>query len=217
MPAELAALVAKMMAKDPDRRFQTPGEVAQALKPFFKARGVSYGAWMTKVSHLDQAVAGRREMEVSPVPTEPATGTGEADCPVPAGDTARCSEGLVGKLVRVRRNSRRSSDAVKPKPGPPRRRRCRGTCGRLAGDRSDFAWVGDMVLSIMVYTITDKARTKISADEKIGEVQLEHKTRDGGSVKGKGIGPGEPFPGSHKRFFAPEPRISPDGRHWRQR
>ncbi len=35
--AELAALVAKMMAKDPARRFQTPGEVAKALLPFFKA------------------------------------------------------------------------------------------------------------------------------------------------------------------------------------
>ena len=36
IPAELAALVAKLMAKDPARRFQTPGEVAEALKPFFK-------------------------------------------------------------------------------------------------------------------------------------------------------------------------------------
>ena len=36
VPAELAALVAKMMAKDPARRFQTPDEVAQALVPFFK-------------------------------------------------------------------------------------------------------------------------------------------------------------------------------------
>ena len=36
VPVELAALVAKMMAKEPERRFQTPGEVAQAL-PFFKA------------------------------------------------------------------------------------------------------------------------------------------------------------------------------------
>ena len=36
VPAELAALVAKMMAKEPDRRFQTPGEVAKALTPFFK-------------------------------------------------------------------------------------------------------------------------------------------------------------------------------------
>src|SRR5947209_8025520 len=36
VPSELAALVAKMMAKDPARRLQTPGEVAQALAPFFK-------------------------------------------------------------------------------------------------------------------------------------------------------------------------------------
>src|SRR5262249_16881294 len=36
VPAELAALVAKMLAKDPSQRFQTPGEVAQALSPYFK-------------------------------------------------------------------------------------------------------------------------------------------------------------------------------------
>ena len=36
VPAELAAVVAKMMAKEPDRRFQTPSEVAKALAPFFK-------------------------------------------------------------------------------------------------------------------------------------------------------------------------------------
>ena len=37
VPVELAAVVAKMMAKEPERRFQTPAEVAQALTPFFKA------------------------------------------------------------------------------------------------------------------------------------------------------------------------------------
>ncbi|MGO9466393.1 MAG: SUMF1/EgtB/PvdO family nonheme iron enzyme [Isosphaeraceae bacterium] len=36
VPWELAAVVAKMMAKDPDRRYQTPSEVAMALKPFYK-------------------------------------------------------------------------------------------------------------------------------------------------------------------------------------
>ncbi len=38
VPAELAALVSKMMAKEPDRRFQTPKDVATALKPFFAVR-----------------------------------------------------------------------------------------------------------------------------------------------------------------------------------
>ncbi len=36
VPSELAALVAKMMAKEPGRRFQEPKEVAQALIPFFQ-------------------------------------------------------------------------------------------------------------------------------------------------------------------------------------
>jgi serine/threonine protein kinase len=36
VPVELAAVVAKMMAKDPARRYQTPAEVAKALTPFFK-------------------------------------------------------------------------------------------------------------------------------------------------------------------------------------
>ena len=36
IPAELAAVVAKMMAKDPTKRYQTPIDVAKALVPFFK-------------------------------------------------------------------------------------------------------------------------------------------------------------------------------------
>jgi serine/threonine protein kinase len=36
VPVELAALVAKMMAKEPERRFQTPSEAARALMLFFK-------------------------------------------------------------------------------------------------------------------------------------------------------------------------------------
>jgi serine/threonine protein kinase/formylglycine-generating enzyme required for sulfatase activity/WD40 repeat protein len=37
VPVELATVVAKMMAKDPTKRYQTPIEVAKALVPFFKA------------------------------------------------------------------------------------------------------------------------------------------------------------------------------------
>jgi formylglycine-generating enzyme required for sulfatase activity/serine/threonine protein kinase len=37
VPAELAAVVAKMMAKDPAQRYQEPIEVARALAPFVKA------------------------------------------------------------------------------------------------------------------------------------------------------------------------------------
>ena len=38
LPEQLAGVVAKMMANDPDERYQTPGEVATALTPFVKGR-----------------------------------------------------------------------------------------------------------------------------------------------------------------------------------
>jgi serine/threonine protein kinase len=38
VPIELAGLVARMMAKQPQHRFQTPAEAARALTPFFKKR-----------------------------------------------------------------------------------------------------------------------------------------------------------------------------------
>jgi hypothetical protein len=34
VPEGLAAVIDKMMAKDPNHRYQTPGEVADALEPF---------------------------------------------------------------------------------------------------------------------------------------------------------------------------------------
>jgi serine/threonine protein kinase len=47
VPVELAAVVAKMLAKEPQRRFQTPAEVARALAPFFKKAVASAGAKTT--------------------------------------------------------------------------------------------------------------------------------------------------------------------------
>ena len=57
VPSELAALVAKMMAKDPTRRFQTPGEVAEALKPFFRRGSLELKSRRPEVSHSNQTVA----------------------------------------------------------------------------------------------------------------------------------------------------------------
>jgi hypothetical protein len=71
VPAELAALVAKMMAKDPARRFQTPGEVAQALTPFFKRGDAAFKRPGAEVSQAAPPVAGA----VS-TPTQPATDAG---------------------------------------------------------------------------------------------------------------------------------------------
>src|SRR5205823_6529238 len=50
VPTELAAVVAKMMAKDPDKRYQKPIEVAQALAGFVKAKAKPGSA----LSHPDR-------------------------------------------------------------------------------------------------------------------------------------------------------------------
>jgi serine/threonine protein kinase len=57
VPVELAALVAKMMAKDPERRFQQPKEVAQALDPFFKKGIVSPQVSKPEISQPDAGAA----------------------------------------------------------------------------------------------------------------------------------------------------------------
>ena len=41
VPADLSAIVVRMMAKEPDRRFKAPSEVALALAPFFKRAAVA--------------------------------------------------------------------------------------------------------------------------------------------------------------------------------
>jgi WD40 repeat protein/S1-C subfamily serine protease len=53
VPSELAAMVAKMMTKEPGRRFQTPDEVAGALTPFFKRRAQAAGSPGPGVSRVD--------------------------------------------------------------------------------------------------------------------------------------------------------------------
>ena len=68
VPVELAALVAKMMAKDPGRRFQTPGEVARALTPFFKPAATQPTVSTAEISHVNRPVA----------PTQVSAGAGPA-------------------------------------------------------------------------------------------------------------------------------------------
>jgi hypothetical protein len=54
VPAALAGLVGTMMAKEPARRFQTPGELARALSPFLKVRGEAAALPRPKVRRADQ-------------------------------------------------------------------------------------------------------------------------------------------------------------------
>jgi serine/threonine protein kinase len=70
VPVELAALVAKMMAKEPDQRFQTPGEVARVLIPFLKRGRERSGSSSAGISQARdrQESAGEVCLSTSPAP-----------------------------------------------------------------------------------------------------------------------------------------------------
>ena len=73
VPGELAALVAKMMAKDPARRFQTPDEVARALEPFVKKGTVAFKSPKAEVSEADLTTAGGAVTEAVSAPIQGTT------------------------------------------------------------------------------------------------------------------------------------------------
>ncbi len=64
VPVELAAVVSRMMAKNPSRRYQTPAEVAKALTPFFKAGQAGSPAIRAESSPIPRAV----ELPLPPAP-----------------------------------------------------------------------------------------------------------------------------------------------------
>ena len=119
VPAELAALVAKMMAKDPSRRFQTPGEVADALKPFFR-KGNQPPASGTEVSRGDRSNPGQSRPAASSAPTQPATGMRPASPPQPSVETPR-PESKWASLVDFR-ETERSVEGPSPTPPAPSKR-----------------------------------------------------------------------------------------------
>ncbi len=76
VPAELAALVAKMMAKDVGRRFQEPDEVARALTPFFRKAGADARHSIGGESHGGQSERSAKSAAARPVPIGSTTGKG---------------------------------------------------------------------------------------------------------------------------------------------
>jgi hypothetical protein len=78
VPSELAAVVARMMAKEPARRFQTPAAVADALAPFFKKGSVGIRATDAEVSQVGQTVVNRESPGTGPVLTQAATSVAPA-------------------------------------------------------------------------------------------------------------------------------------------
>ena len=69
VPMELAAVVAKMMAKEPSNRFQNPREVAQATKRFFKPTEASVPTSRSKAPRMTPTGTARGEVATPPAGT----------------------------------------------------------------------------------------------------------------------------------------------------
>jgi serine/threonine protein kinase len=81
VPAELAAVVAKMLAKEPERRFQTPAEVAQALTRFFKKGNVASTGSKPELSQAGRPDAKQATAGAGSVPVRPAAALAPAPAP----------------------------------------------------------------------------------------------------------------------------------------
>jgi serine/threonine protein kinase len=117
VPVELAAVVAKMMAKEPGRRFQTPGEVARALTPFFKPAATQPADSGTGAARVESQVAPTQPSSAGPVPTQPAT-EGPVLVPARRGPSKPGTEGLAWESLIEFKETEESIIPAKPKPDP---------------------------------------------------------------------------------------------------
>jgi serine/threonine protein kinase len=104
VPVELAAVVAKMMAKEPGQRFQTPGQVALALTPFLKM-GHDAAAGPKPAPELSVGVGPDRSWEppsVRAVTTEPVARSGLSRVPSQAQPTTAQPEPGWETLINLR-------------------------------------------------------------------------------------------------------------------
>lgn len=90
VPAELAALVNRMLAKKPADRPQTPREVAQALQPFIKSIGKAAAQSPLPARAVDKVSPARTSHAASPTAAEAkaAAPSGTPSAPQPDGITA---------------------------------------------------------------------------------------------------------------------------------
>ena len=159
VPVEVAALVAKMMAKDPTKRFQTPGEVAQAMVPYFK----SSAAQATGSS----AESPRVVSEVSPHQN--------SSGPKPAKTGA--DGGPWGTLIAAQADEP-LIQAVKPKPAEPKAASAGGPVRRptwkswpvAAAAASAF---GPIVLGIIITIRTKDGTKRIVVPEDAAVITIE--------------------------------------------
>ena len=149
VPVELAALVAKMIAKEPDRRFQTPGEVARELTRFFKPAtsqpsGSQPSAASAEMSRINASITPTPTSGGSPAPARRAT-EGAAPFPVSRAPSKLGAEGVAWEsLIEFKETEESIAVAPKAKPDPkpkqaPEPPTAEGQCVGRRGDRGPWS------------------------------------------------------------------------------
>ena len=213
VPVELAALVAKMMAKEPGRRFQTPGEVAQALMPFFKKASATVPAENPEISQVGRPEATWSAPGPVPVPEWPAINR----TPSPASEArtptkprpSSILEGLIDLGETEPLFDRSLDTRPAAAPGASRRNvRPWSTAAEKLSRSGPWAWlaaVGVLLLGVVVVWAAGVIRVK-TANGMIELVNLPKDAEvlvDGEEVAVKWPGGGKPAvvtvtPGTHK-------------------
>jgi serine/threonine protein kinase len=120
VPVELAALVAKMMAKEPAQRFQTPGEVARALSPFFKPGASPPAASSGEASRTDpQVTPHQKTTGVGPAADKPGS-TGPPRVPSGRSPSTTGGDGVGWRTLIEIKKDEPSTPAAKPQPAEPK-------------------------------------------------------------------------------------------------
>jgi WD40 repeat protein len=120
VPIELAALVAKMMAKEPERRFQTPKEVAQALRPFFKPGPAGIAESNAEMPGPGRADENRASTPALSIPARPELPTTPVGSPLPEAPASTSHTEPVWEGVIKFKDTRTSREAEKTLAAPSR-------------------------------------------------------------------------------------------------
>lgn len=176
VPVELAALVAKMMAKEPERRFQTPGAAAEALTRFFKKPSAYPDASSANVLHTGPLASQAESSLAGPPQPQLATAAGSSAAPI--AKSSESAEGVAWESMFEIVEEERPVGSPKQKRGTSKSSPSQGSVRRPPWMRPAVAaaMLGVLALGVVIYVATDHGSIKIVVDGPQPSVTIDRET-----------------------------------------